>query len=98
MYYEKSFATQEDEYAYYKEQYAGYLLLLATGQKQASYSARNRVVTLLDNAATLSGEADQSAAAQAWGDAIATMQEAVDLCEQANSDRPELARARAYVQ
>ena len=83
LYYEKNFATQADEYAYYKEQYVGFLLLLATGQKQASYSARNRVVTLLDNAATLSGEADQSAVAEAWDDAIATMQEAVGLCEQA---------------
>lgn len=83
LYYERNFATPADEYAYYKEQYEGYLLLLATGQKQAPYSARNRVVTLLENASTLAGEADQSAAAQTWDDALAEMQEAVDLCEQA---------------
>ena len=83
IYYEKTFATPADEYAYYKEQYEGYLLLLNTGQKQAAYSARNRVASLLESASTLSEEAGQNAAAQSWDDAIANMQEAVTHSEQA---------------
>ena len=83
LYYEKNFATPADEYAYYKEQYAGYLLLLKTGRKEAAYSARNRVSALLDNAATLYEEAEHSAAANAWSDAVATMQDAVSQSEQA---------------
>jgi hypothetical protein len=83
IYYEKTFATPADEYAYYKEQYEGYLLLLNTGQKQAAYSARNRVASLLESASTLSEEAGLSAAAQSWDDAIAKMQEAVTHSEQA---------------
>lgn len=83
LYYEKNFATPADEYTYYKEQYAGYLLLLKTGRKEAAYSARNRVSALLDNAATLYEEAEHSAAAKAWSDAVATMQDAVSQSEQA---------------
>jgi hypothetical protein len=59
------------------------LLLLNTGQKQAAYSARNRVASLLESASTLSEEAGQNAAAQSWDDAIANMQEAVTHSEQA---------------
>jgi len=83
LYYEKNFATQADEFAYYKEQYEGYLLLLKTGQKQAAYSALNRVSALLTSAAALYQEAEQSAAAQLWDDAIAKMQEAAGVTEQA---------------
>ena len=83
LFYEKNFATQAEEYAYYKEQYDGFLLLLRTGQEQAAYSARNRMDSLLASASNLSEQADQSAAAGAWSDAISKMQEAVDLCEKA---------------
>ena len=83
LYYEKDFATPADEYAYYKKQYEGYLLLLKTGQKTASYSARNRVDALLANASTLYKEAEQSAAGQAWDTAISKMQEAIGQCEKA---------------
>jgi len=83
LYYEKNFATQADEYAYYKEHYEGFLLLLRTGQEQVAYSARNRMDSLLVSAASLSGKADESAAAGAWSDAISKMQEAIDLCEKA---------------
>jgi hypothetical protein len=83
LYYEKNFATRADEYAYYKEQYEGYLMLLKTGQKEASYSARNRVSVLLDNAATLYQEAETNAVAESWDTAIVKMQDAVSHSEQA---------------
>ena len=89
LYYEKKFATRADEYAYYKEQYEGYLMLLKTGQKEASYSARNRVTELLDIAATLYRDAESSAAAESWDNAIVKMQDAVSHSEKA-------ARASGY--
>ena len=89
LYYEKNFATLAEEYAYYKEQYEGYLMLLKTGQKEASYSARNRVTELLDSAATLCEDAEASAAAESWENAIVKMQDAVSHSEKA-------ARASGY--
>ena len=83
LYYEKNFATRADEYAYYKEQYEGYLMLLKTGLKEASYSARNRVTTLLDSAAALYEDAEASAAAESWDNAIVKMQDAISHSEQA---------------
>ena len=83
LYYEKNFATRADEYAYYKEQYEGYLMLLKTGQKEASYSARNRVTELLDSAATLYEDAEASAAAESWDNAIVKIQDAVSHSEKA---------------
>ena len=83
LYYEKNFATLAEEYAYYKEQYEGLLMLLQTGQKQASYSARNRVTGLLDSAATLYQDAEASAAAESWDNAIVKMQDAVSHGEKA---------------
>jgi hypothetical protein len=83
LYYEKNFATRADEYAYYKEQYEGYLMLLKTGQKQASYSARNRVTVLLDSAANLYKDAETNAVAESWDTAIEKMQGAVSHSEQA---------------
>ena len=83
LYYEKNFATLAEEYAYYKEQYEGYLMLLKTGQKEASYSARNRVTALLDSAATLYEDAEASAAAESWDNAIVKIQDAVSHSEKA---------------
>jgi hypothetical protein len=83
LYYEKNFATRADEYAYYKEQYEGYLMLLKTGQKEASYSARNRVAVLLDSAANLYKDAETNAVAESWDTAIVKMQDAVSHSEQA---------------
>ena len=83
LYYEKNFATRAEEYAYYKEQYEGYLMLLKTGQKEASYSARNRVTALLDSAATLYEDAEASAAAESWDNAIVKIQDAVSHSEKA---------------
>ena len=83
LYYEKNFATLAEEYAYYKEQYEGYLMLLKTGQKEASYSARNRVTELLDSAATLYEDAEASAAAESWDNAIVKIQDAVSHSEKA---------------
>jgi hypothetical protein len=83
LYYEKNFATLAEEYAYYKEQYEGYLMLLKTGQREASYSARNRVTALLDSAATLYEDAEASAAAESWDNAIVKIQDAVSHSEKA---------------
>ena len=83
LYYEKNFASRAEEYAYYKQQYEGLLMLLKTGQREASYSARNRVTGLLDSAATLYQDAEASAAAESWGNAIVKMQDAVSHSEKA---------------
>ena len=83
LYYEKNFATRAEEYAYYKEQYEGYLMLLKTGQKEPSYSARNRVTALLGNAATLYEDAEANAATESWDNAVVKMQDAVSHSEQA---------------
>ena len=81
IYYEKSFATPADEYAYLKEQYEGYMLLLQSGQKTVAYSAKTRVDEQLNSAMTQYAAAEQSAATEAWDDAIASMLEAVSACE-----------------
>jgi hypothetical protein len=83
LYYEKDFASEADEYAYYKEQYEGLLMLLRSGQKEPPYSARDRVRSLLGGAADRYGEAETSAATGSWGDAIVQMQDAVSHVEQA---------------
>lgn len=81
LYYEKSFATPADEYAYLKEQYQGYLLLLQSGQKTAAYSARARVDTLLDSASKQFVQAEGKAADGAWEDAVSNMLDAISNCE-----------------
>jgi hypothetical protein len=81
IYYEKSFATPADEYAYLKEQYEGYMLLLQSGQKTVAYSAKTRVDEQLNSAMTRYAAAEQSAATEAWDEAIASMLEAVSACE-----------------
>ena len=83
LYYEKEFATGADEYAYYKEQYEGYVMLMRTGQKEPSYSARERITVLLGSASDLYAEAEVSAAEESWNDAIVKMQDAVGHVEQA---------------
>ena len=83
LYYEKEFATRDAEYAYYKEQYEGYLMLLKTGQKEPPYSARDRVDSLLDNASNLHRDAETSAAAGSWDDALEQIQDAVSHVEKA---------------
>ena len=89
VYYEKKFDTPADLYAYLKEQYAGYQMLLQSGQKTASYSAVRRIETLLADAATQYDAAEVHAAAGRWADAITGMEAAVANCEQA-------ARATGY--
>ena len=83
LYYEKDFGSVADEYAYYKEQYEGYLMLLKTGQKEPPYSARDRVESLLGSALGLYEEAETGAATESWDDAIIKMQDAVSHVEQA---------------
>jgi len=83
VFYEKNFATPADEYSYLQEQYDGYLLLLQSGQKTTSYSAQSRVESLLKKASLLREEADASAHAERWQDALASMQAALEDCERA---------------
>lgn len=83
LYYEKVFATPEDEYAYLKKQYDGYRLLLQSGQSKASYSAAGRVKTLLDDALKMQAEAERQANEEMWSAAIASMEAALENCEQA---------------
>ena len=83
LYYEKDFTSVADEYAYYKEQYEGYVMLMRTGQKQPPYSARDRVKSLLGSASGLYQEAEVSASTEAWDDAIVKMQDAVSHVEKA---------------
>jgi hypothetical protein len=85
IYYEKEFATAGDEYAYYREQYEGYLMLLKTAKKEPPYSARNRIDSLLGSASGLYDAAETDAATESWDDAIYKMQEAVGHVEQAVS-------------
>lgn len=83
VFYARNFATEADEYRYLEEQYDGYLLLLQSGEKTASYSARNRVESLLGKAATQRAAADKRAQAEDWQAALASMQAALKNCEQA---------------
>jgi hypothetical protein len=83
LYYEKAFASAADEYAYYKEQYEGYVMLLRTGEKEPPYSTRDRVESLLGDASGLYQQAETRAANESWDDAIITMQDAVSHVEQA---------------
>ncbi|HEY5643841.1 MAG TPA: hypothetical protein VIS31_13320 [Woeseiaceae bacterium] len=83
VYYEKTFATPADLYAYLKEQYSGYQMLLQSGQKTASYSAVRRVETLLEEASVQHAQAETHAAAGQWREAVTTMEAAIASCEQA---------------
>ena len=83
VFYARNFVTLADEYRYLGEQYSGYLLLLQSGEKTASYSARNRVESLLAKAAALHVEAGNSAEAGNWQEAIGSIQAALKNCEQA---------------
>lgn len=83
LYYEKDFASEAEEYAYYKEQYEGYLMLMKTGQVAPPYSARDRVASLLGSASGLYEEAETGAATESWDNAIIKMQDAVSHVEQA---------------
>jgi len=83
LYYEKHFPTPADEYAYLREQFTGYQLLLQSGQKTASYSARQRVESLLVDADRQFEVAEQRAAAGQWAEAIAGIGQALASCEQA---------------
>ena len=83
IYYEHEFATAQDEYAYLREQYDGYMMLLLDGGKVAPYSARKRVTSLLESASGLDVQAREYEGAQQWADAIAAMNAALEYCEQA---------------
>lgn len=83
IYYEHEFATPADEYAYLKQQYDGYMLLLRSGNKSTPYSARQRVADMLESAGRLHESADLHAGAGQWTDALAEMKTALEHCEQA---------------
>jgi len=83
IYYEKAFESPAAEYAYLKEQYSGYLMLLRSGDKQASYSAEKRITTLLDDAASQFAAAEKLAGLGEWTEAIAGMEAALASCDRA---------------
>lgn len=85
VYYEKSFDSPADEYAYLSRQYMGYQLLFdrfAAG-KPPPHSAKERYENLLTSAAVLAETADSHADDANWDDAIATIEDAINRCEQA---------------
>lgn len=83
LYYEREFTSPSDEYAYLKEQYTGYRLLLESGQKTVSYSARQRVEALIIEANARFTAAEGLADDGRWAEAIADIEEALTSCEQA---------------
>lgn len=85
VYYERKFASPQDEYTYLAEQYRGYrMLLLQLGtEKQLPFSARGAYENALQNAAKLSDSAVQLADNGEWQGALVTMQDALRDCEKA---------------
>ena len=85
IYYEREFASPEDEYAYFVEQYQGYQLLLVqiAIERQPPYSSRERFETALHDAGTLSEEAEQLAAGGDWQSSLTAIRQALEKCEQA---------------
>lgn len=85
VYYEKSFDSPADEYAYLSRQYVGYQLLFERfgGEKQPPHSAVQRYRDLLDSAAGLASDADGHAQASDWDNAIASIEGAIQNCEAA---------------
>jgi len=83
LYYEKNFSTPADEYEYLKEQYSGYLMLLRSDEKTASYSAQNRISALLEQAAAEYAAAEEQAAEGRWPEAIAGIEAAISSCDRA---------------
>jgi len=85
VFYEKKFASPQDEYRYLAEQYRGYRMLLVqvSEEKQLPFSGRQAYENALQNAADLSDLAVQLAGDGEWQAALVTMQDALRDCEKA---------------
>jgi len=85
VYYEKTFAGPEDEYAYLAEQYQGYQMLFErfAGERKPPHSAQQAYEELLASAAELARAASGHALASEWQTALEEIKEAVLRCERA---------------
>lgn len=83
IYYENEFATPADEYAYLREQYEGYMMLLRSGERVIPFSARQRVASLLERAAGLATTAKAHEDAGQWDEANKVMNAALEHCADA---------------
>jgi len=85
VFYEKKFASPQDEYRYLAEQYRGYrmLLLQLSKEKPLPFSGRQAYENALQNAADLRDLAVQLAGDGEWQAALVTMQDALRDCEKA---------------
>ena len=85
IYYERDFATVQDEYNYLAEQYRGYELLLdqIASQETLPYSTRAGYDQARQQAAQLNEQAAQQAGAGAWQAAVAAANEALRNNERA---------------
>jgi hypothetical protein len=85
VYYEKSFAGPEDEYAYFARQYEGYQMVLErfAGSREPPHSAKQMYEDLLASAAELARAAEGHADASEWDTALAEIRRSVSQCERA---------------
>jgi len=85
VYYEKSFAGPEDEFAYLAEQVQGYRMLLVNvaGDRQPPHASRQMFADTLAAAESLASEATGRAEAGDWEPALETMREAIGNYERA---------------
>jgi len=85
VYYERTFASPQDEYSYLTEQYRGYrmLLLQLSKEKPLPFSGRQAYENALQDAANLSESAVQLAGDGDWQAALVAMQDALRNCEKA---------------
>jgi len=85
IYYERNFATVQDEYNYLAEQYRGYELLLdqVPSQRTLPYSTRAGYDRARQDAALLDEQAAQQAGAGDWPAAVDTENQALQHCERA---------------
>jgi len=83
VYYEKDLSGPREEYAYVLQQYRGYRLLLDGGTRQTSYSMQKMLQQSLQQATTLSEQAQLLADKEDWVAALDLMTNAVQACERA---------------
>ncbi|RLA26961.1 MAG: hypothetical protein DRR11_19025 [Gammaproteobacteria bacterium] len=85
VYYERKFASPQDEYSYLTEQYRGYrmLLLQLSKEKPLPFSGRQAYENALQDAANLSESAVQLAGDGDWQAALVAIQDALKNCEKA---------------
>jgi len=76
VYYERTFASPQDEYSYLTEQYRGYRKPLPFSGRQAYENALQDAANLSESAVQLAGDGD-------WQAALVAMQDALRNCEKA---------------